>query len=555
LTRQTDRSARYVLHFLGWGVLAFTVLFWRLGAASFWDPDEAHYAETTRELIASGDWLTPYYNDEPFFDKPILFYLLQAVPMALLGPTETAARAVPALAALAIVIITWWLGRTVVSNAVGLVAAVLLTANPALFALARYAILDTLFTAFLFGGVALITVAVLKERPRLQYVGYVLIGLAVMTKGPLALVLGGLTSLVALLVSADARRRLLSLNVMAGTIIVLAIAAPWFIVMLQRHGRLFVDEYFLKENLLLFSSEQYAGQPGWWFYLQILPVAMLPWTGLVIGRLYDDVRGVWREKRLDTFEMLLWLWVVVIVTFFSLSRFKLDHYIFPAAPALCLLAARAWSDLRTKNRREQPGAWAGSLTVGPILILAGAALAYLMIERLDLGSAALTIPFVIAGAGVMVTIVSVRRDIPPTVPWLSVGAMGFLYAGALFWVVPAFEERKVIPDVARWIATHAGPDDRVAAYLLNRWSTAFRFYVGRHTTFLQGPDTAPNFLSAPEPFYVVMRQPAYEEFVARGIPLKVVYAREGMWVTTGRALWREKEAPTRFVVVTRAARD
>jgi 4-amino-4-deoxy-L-arabinose transferase-like glycosyltransferase len=555
LTRQTDRSARDVLHFLGWGVLAFTVLFWRLGAASFWDPDEAHYAETTRELIASGDWLTPYYNDEPFFDKPILFYLLQALPMALLGPTETAARLVPALAALAIVGLTWWLGRTLASREVGFVAALLLTANPALFALARYAILDTLFTAFLFGGIALMTVAVLKGRPRFEYGGYVLIGLAVLTKGPVALALSGLTFLFALLISTDARRRLLSLHVATGTIIVLAVAAPWFAVMLERHGRLFVEGYFLKENLLLFSSEQYAGQPSWWFYLQILPVAMLPWTGLIAGRLYDDVRDVSGGKRLDTFEVLLWLWVAVVVTFFSLSRFKLDHYIFPAAPALCLLCARAWSDLRTKNRREQPGAWVGSLTVGPLLIGAGVVLAFVMIDRLVLPAAALLIPAALGGAGMAVTMISARRDRPPLAPWAGVGAMACLYAGALFWVVPAFEERKVVPDVARWIAAHAGPDDRVAAYLLNRWSTAFRFYVGRHTTFLQGPDTAPNFFSGPEPFYVAMLQPAYEEFVARGIPLKVVYAREGMWVTTGRALWREKEAPTRFVVVTRASRD
>ena len=52
-------------------LVLFVVLFWRLGAPSFWDPDEAHYAETTRELITTGDWLAPYYNDQPFFDKPL----------------------------------------------------------------------------------------------------------------------------------------------------------------------------------------------------------------------------------------------------------------------------------------------------------------------------------------------------------------------------------------------------------------------------------------------------------------------------------------------------
>ena len=60
MTPTTMPIARRYLPYLAWGVLAFTVLFWRLGATSFWDPDEAHYAQTTRELLATGDWLTPY---------------------------------------------------------------------------------------------------------------------------------------------------------------------------------------------------------------------------------------------------------------------------------------------------------------------------------------------------------------------------------------------------------------------------------------------------------------------------------------------------------------
>src|SRR5262245_62372447 len=72
-------------------------------------------------MIASGDWLAPYYNDEPFFDKPALFHILQAGAMALIGPTEFGARFVPALAALALIVLTVWLGRVVASPIVGLV--------------------------------------------------------------------------------------------------------------------------------------------------------------------------------------------------------------------------------------------------------------------------------------------------------------------------------------------------------------------------------------------------------------------------------------------------
>src|SRR5207244_12452316 len=107
-------------------VILFVVLFWRLGAPTFWDPDEAHYAETTREMVRSGDWLAPFYNEQPFFDKPALFHQIQGAAMAVFGPTEFGARIAPALAGLAVVLFTAWLGTTLVSLDVGIVGALLM---------------------------------------------------------------------------------------------------------------------------------------------------------------------------------------------------------------------------------------------------------------------------------------------------------------------------------------------------------------------------------------------------------------------------------------------
>ena len=222
-------------------LLIFVVLFWRLGDASFWDPDEAHYAETSREMIQRGDWLAPFYNETPFFDKPALFHILQAGVMRVFGPTEFAARLVPALAALGLIALTAWCGAALVSLDVGLLAAMLLAMNPGIFGLSRYAILDTLFTAFLFGGAALLTVAALKERRQLQWPGYALIAVAVLVKGPLALVLCGLTLLVASWWSADARHRLLSLNWIAGLGLIVMLALPWFLYMFVRFGDAFMQ--------------------------------------------------------------------------------------------------------------------------------------------------------------------------------------------------------------------------------------------------------------------------------------------------------------------------
>src|SRR5207247_2882847 len=123
-----------------------------------------------------------------------------------------------------------------------------------------------------------------------------------------------------------------------------------------------------------------------WFYFRVLAAGLLPWTGLLIGRLADDVRGAWqKDGSVDLFEVLLWCWTGAIVGFFSLSHFKLDHYVFPAAPALCLVCARAWSDVRADPlARRHAGARAGLHLVGPLLVVIGVGCGRFPVARLDL---------------------------------------------------------------------------------------------------------------------------------------------------------------------------
>lgn len=533
--------------------LAFVVLFWRLGEPTFWDPDEAHYAEATREMIAASDWWAPYYNGQPFFDKPILFYQLQGAAMRVWGPTEFAARIVPALGALGLMLMTFWLGATLASRSVGIVAGLLVASNAAVFALARYAILDTVFTLFTFGGAAALAVAALDEsRRRWQWVGYVAIALGVLTKGPVGLVLCGFTLAVAIAVSADARQRLLALRWVWGLALIAAIALPWFLYMYWRFGRAFVDGYLLDENIRLYASRRFGNQPGVWFYLRILMTGLLPWTPMICGRLIDDIRAVWRKERLDLLETLLWAWTAAVVGFFSFSTFKLDHYVFPAVPALSILCARSWVDLRSDPALgRHSAARIGLHMVGPLLVAIGLGVGYLLITRLNLPAGAMAVPIAVTAAGAWMTAhLNVRGGRPPRVPWTAMGAMIVTYAVLVLYVIPALEAHKVAPDLARWIAARARPDDRVAVYRLSRWP-AFRFYVDRPTTYLDDNGASHAFFAAPQPFYCVMRRRAYDEFVAQGVPLQIAYEREGLSATSGRALLlQQREALGRFVVAT-----
>jgi 4-amino-4-deoxy-L-arabinose transferase-like glycosyltransferase len=546
------------IHDAGIGVMAalllFIVLFWRLGAPTFWDPDEAHYAETSREMIASGNWWTPSYNEQAFFDKPVLFHQLQAAAMRSTDAAEFGARLIPALAALGLIAITYWFAATLISRDVANVAALMLGASPGVFALSRYAILDTLFTLFTFGSAATLAVAALRDMRRLQWASYGLLALGVMVKGPLAVVLAALTMIVLVAASADLRRRLLALNWVVGLLLVIALSSPWFVFMYLRFGQQFVNGYLLDENVRLFAASRFANQPGFWFYFQILATGLLPWTGLLIGRMIDDLRCVWRGERVDAVETMLWAWTLVIVGFFTASTFKLDHYVFPAAPALCILCARAWTDVRLHHRGSPTAASRlGLYSIGPLLVLVGIGCGYFVMARLALPRAAIAVPIALTVAGALLTaLANVRGALPPRVPWIVISALLVTYAGIIVFVLPALEHRKVVPEMARWVSARARPTHRVCSFRMNRWSPAYRFYVGRHVEMLEDAGEADAFFKRPQPFYCIMRHNAYEEFIARGAKLHVVLEREGMAVTSGRVLFRAPQPPARYVVVTEA---
>jgi hypothetical protein len=137
-------------------------------------------------------------------------------------------------------------------------------------------------------------------------------------------------------------------------------------------------------------------------------------------------------------------------------------------------------------------------------------------------------------------------------PWIVAGAMLVTYGVVVAVAVPAIEQQKVVADVARLVAARAGAEDRIASYRLNRWNPSFRFYVDRPTTFLDEPGAAAAFFASTPGFHAVMLRQGYDELVARGAPLKIVAERDGLWMTTGRVLWRTFTPDARFVVVTRA---
>ena len=545
--RLSGSVLRSWLSIAGWAVVCWTVLGWRLGYPSFWDPDEATYAETSREMLAAHNWLVPIYNGHPFFDKPPLFYILQIASFSIAGATELGARCVPALSALALFAAIAWFGRHLFNREAGRNAALMFAVLPATFALSSYAILDMTFTLFLFGGAAMLTVAALNDRPRLQYGGYVLLAAAVLTKGPLALALAGLAFLLSLAIAPQARAPLLRLRWGRGLLIIAALSAPWFLYMWRLFGHDFVVGYVLKENLWLYARPLYGAQPSYFFYPQVMAMGLLPWTPVLAGRVVDAFRGF----TITTAERLLWAWAIAIIGFFSLSSFKLDHYVFPAAPALCLLCARAWDDAR---RSESPrvGTIVGIAAIPVLLVIAGIVMIPgLNRVPLDLPSTARLLPIALIAAGLAMIGQIARQWRPSSVPFAPVAALLAVYAIVLTIGLPAFEQLKPTRRLARIVSTTAMPEDHVAMFRLNRWSSSWRFYVGRPSEALQTPADLESFFATPGRHYCAMLRSDYDRLTAAGMRIHIIHEEPGLFTTTGRGLSAASKAPREgFIIVT-----
>jgi 4-amino-4-deoxy-L-arabinose transferase-like glycosyltransferase len=526
---------------IGWAAIAWVVVFWRLGYASLLDPDEAHYAELTREMVHSGSWLVPLLDGKPLIDKPVLFHWLQGTSVMLFGETEFAARLPTALAALALFAITRWAGRILLGRDVGSLGAVMFATIPATFALASIALFDMVFACFLFGGLACLLVGAVRPSERVELSGYALLTLAVMTKGPVALILVVLWFVAAKLVSTRMRERLAPLHWKLGLLGVALASSPWFFWMAGRFGSEFVRGYLLAGNLFYFTqpAEFSTRAVSHSFYARAFAGAFFPWSAIVIGRGIDGCRK--RAASVDPIELLLWTWVMVVVGFFSVARFKLDHYIFPAAPACCLIAARAWRDA-AHEPRSWPATRMSVLAVAATLI-AGGSFAAVYIWQLDLKLPwiAGVLPAVLVGGGVLLMSQCARRGWQvPTSAAALVAMLLVCYATVVVVGFPALESMRPTARVARQLQRAAAGDAPVGLYHLERWRGSLRYYLNRPIDRLETADDVRAFLSRPNTVYVILLRRDYDALRDQGVPVYPIIARRAVIGTTGRGLRKQR---------------
>jgi 4-amino-4-deoxy-L-arabinose transferase-like glycosyltransferase len=329
-------------------MLGGLLFFYQLGAVPLFDLDEAIYAETAREMVETGNWLTPQFNYSPDFDKPILLYWFMATVFKTFGLSEFSARLTSAVFGLALLMVTYGLTRRIAGPRAGLLAMLILASSLEMVVISHAALTDMLLVFFITAALASFYMLYKTDRAIWVLGIYLATALAVLTKGPVGLVLPG-SAIFLFIVTIGPRKKLFrEIRLGWGILIFCTVAVPWYAAMFRLHGADFWKSFFLHHNIERFTSAigGHAGAP--FYYLGILAIGFFPWVAFLPASVISILPGINLSERWKNvgrfpgnypFEWFLLLWVAVVFIFFTFAGTKLPSYIAPAFPALAIWVA------------------------------------------------------------------------------------------------------------------------------------------------------------------------------------------------------------------------
>ncbi len=439
----------------------------RLGAPKLFDVDEAVFSEATREMVVSQNWITPTYNGENRYDKPILFYWLMAASYKVFGINEFGARFPSAVAAVLLIALLFLSVRQASGQKPARYAALSAVLSVYYVVYSRAAVTDMTLTLF----IALSLFSFYRwfsEAPpdgRIYLYGFYLFSaLAFLTKGLIGIIFPFGIALIYASISEGLRgmKKVFSLK---GILIFTAVSAPWYLAEIVINGREFIDQFFIKHHFRRFTDVISGHSGPVYYYLIVIIVGMFPW----ISFLPSGIRRALKEK--DPFHRFALVWLAFVFLFFSLSTTKLPNYILPALPAAAVLIGAGLSGRDDNWRRYS------LLSMGVLSVLMAVSFLYIA-ERLlpKIGIANAGWPFMTALAAFVSGVLCLysvfsRRDLHG----LIAGIMTVFFAVLLTGALPLASDylQGTLHKYSLYAKDKLRPDEGVIVFGINNPSIAF----------------------------------------------------------------------------------
>ena len=349
-------------------LVAGIAFFWHLGDISLIDETEPLFAEASRGMYISGDWITPYFNGETRFDKPALIYWCQAIAYAIFGVNEWAVRLPSALAALGLIGLTFYVlyyyqAKTDDLDGVyrpfrrwltaGLGVA-LIALNPEMIAWGRVGVSDMLLTGCIASALLCFFLGYTQPpestvKARWYFAFYVLIGLAILTKGPVGIVLPGFIIFLFLIYLGNFWQVVREIRLIRGILVISAVSIPWYALATWQNGWDFIDSFFGLHNVERFTDVVNGHSAPWYFYFIVVAVGFAPYSvylpAAMLGVRFWQRKSWVSKERSQQLGLFAFFWFIGVFSFFSIAVTKLPSYVLPLMPAAGILIALLWSNL------------------------------------------------------------------------------------------------------------------------------------------------------------------------------------------------------------------
>jgi 4-amino-4-deoxy-L-arabinose transferase-like glycosyltransferase len=505
------------------------------------NPDEGRYSEISREMVATGDWITPRLNGFKYFEKPPLQYWGSAIALAIFGNHEFAARLYVSLCGLATILLVGFTGMRIIGRDAGIASMLVLLSAPYFMALGGVVTLDmglTLWTTATLCAYMLAEAAPdARRRRRWLLVAWAAMALAVLSKGLVGIVFPGAALFLHCLMRRDVTP-LFRLEWGYGLVVFFAIAAPWFVAVSYANPE-FPEFFFIHEHFTRFLTTSHRRTEPWWYFLPILFAGFLPWMFALPAAVLHAWRADGRTSEAQPIRLAI-IFSVFVVAFFSASGSKLPAYILPVFPMLALALGRYLAEA------PPPRLVVWTLPTGFVAVALGVAAWQAPGRARDAWMAAMYTearPYAVAGAlilllaGVAGPLLLRRGRRWMALLVIAIGTL--LMIDCIEDAYEAFAPRQSGLVVAEKMRPLLRPDTRL--YSVGMYDQTLPFYIGRTLKLVKyvdefelGIKAQPELQFAtldefgadwvrPGEALAIMHPDTYQDIRSRGVPMQLVH--------------------------------
>ena len=316
-------------------------------------PDEVFYAQTAKEMLKNGSWMTPYIFGQPQFEKPVFIYWLLKSAFMVSGINSFSARFFPAFFGMIGVVAAYFLGWIgFKDHKKAFISAIVLMTGGLYVGLARTVFTDLVFSVFiLLSLLSFYWGYSFKNRkgPGILLF-FVFAGLATLTKGPLGLLIPLLAVIAFLWIRKDTKF-LFGGYLFWGLLIFGLISIPWYLLMFKLYGNAFIHEFFYNDHIRRILQAEHISNDTWYFYPFSMIGCIFPWSFFLVASLFFLPRHL--KQKDNAFPVFLVCWITVTFVIFQAAHSKLVSYIFPLFPALALFCGGFITDSLVREKRSR----------------------------------------------------------------------------------------------------------------------------------------------------------------------------------------------------------